>query len=41
MSSKILIKRSTTSGAIPTTSDLDTGELGLNTADKRLYTNNF
>ena len=40
MSSKILIKRSTTSGAIPTTSDLDTGELGLNTVDKRLYTNN-
>ena len=40
MSSKILIKRSTTSGAIPTTSDLDTGELGLNTADKRVYTNN-
>ena len=40
MSSKILIKRSTTSGSVPTTSDLDTGELGLNTADKRLYTNN-
>jgi hypothetical protein len=40
MSSKILIKRSTTSGSVPTTSDLDTGELGLNTADKRVYTNN-
>ena len=40
MSSKILIKRSTTSGSVPTTSDLDTGELGLNTVDKRLYTNN-
>ena len=40
MASKILIKRSTTSGSVPTTSDLDTGELGLNTVDKRLYTNN-
>jgi hypothetical protein len=40
MASKILIKRSTTSGSVPTTSDLDTGELGLNTADKRVYTNN-
>lgn len=40
MSSKILIKRSTTTGAVPTTSDLDTGELAINTVDKKLYTNN-
>lgn len=40
MSSKILIKRSTTTGAVPSTSDLDTGELAINTVDKKLYTNN-
>ena len=40
MASKILIKRSTTASDVPTTSDLDTGELAVNTADKRVYTNN-
>jgi len=40
MPTDILIKRSTTAGAAPTTSDLSTGELAVNTADKRLYTNN-
>lgn len=40
MATDILIKRSTTSGAIPTTGDLSTGELAVNTADKRLFTNN-
>lgn len=40
MSSKILIKRSTTTGAIPTTADLDTGEFAVNTVDKRIFTNN-
>ena len=40
MASKILIKRSTTASSVPTTSDLDTGELAVNTADKRVYTNN-
>lgn len=40
MATDILIKRSTTSGAIPTTGDLSTGELAINTADKRLFTNN-
>jgi hypothetical protein len=40
MSSTILIKRSTTSGAVPTTAQLSQGELALNLADKKLYTNN-
>ena len=40
MATDILIKRSTTPGAVPTTGDLSTGELAINTADKRLFTNN-
>ena len=40
MPTKILVKRSTTAGEIPTTSDLQTGELAVNTADKRIFTNN-
>ena len=40
MPTDILIKRSTTASSVPTTSDLSTGELAVNTADKRLYTNN-
>ena len=40
MSTQILIKRSTTASAVPTTADLDTGELAVNTVDKRLFTNN-
>ena len=40
MATDILIKRSTTTGAVPTTGDLSTGELAVNTADKRLFTNN-
>jgi hypothetical protein len=38
MNSKILIKRSLTSGSIPTTSSLDIGELALNVSDVKLYT---
>jgi hypothetical protein len=40
MPTKILIKRSTTAGVTPTTSDIDTGEFAINTVDKRIYTNN-
>ena len=40
MATDILIKRSSTPGAVPTTGDLSTGELAINTADKRLFTNN-
>jgi hypothetical protein len=40
MSTQILIKRSTTTGAIPTTSDIAVGELAINTVDKRIFTNN-
>ena len=39
MSTQILIKRSATSGSVPTTVDIAVGELAVNTADKRLYTN--
>jgi len=40
MSTQILIIRSTTASAVPTTADLATGELAVNTVDKRLFTNN-
>jgi hypothetical protein len=40
MASTILIKRSTTAGSVPTTADLSQGELAVNVADKKLYTNN-
>jgi hypothetical protein len=40
MSTQILIKRSTTTGAVPTTSDIAVGELAINTVDKRIFTNN-
>jgi len=38
MSSKILLKKSTTASAVPTTSDVDVGEVAVNTEDKRLFT---
>ena len=34
-------KRSETASSIPSTSDLAVGELGMNTADQKLYTKNF
>ena len=34
----IKLRRSATAGAIPTTSNLDLGELALNTYDGKLYT---
>jgi len=40
MATKILVKNSQTASAVPTTSDLDTGELAVNTSDKRVFTNN-
>ena len=39
MASKILIKRSTTAGAIPTAQQLSTGELAINLTDRKIYTN--
>lgn len=33
-------KRSTVSGVVPTTSDIASGELGINLADRRLFTSN-
>jgi hypothetical protein len=38
MADTILIKRSLTPGAIPTSSSLQEGELALNIADKKIYT---
>ena len=38
MASKILLKKSTTASSVPTTLDLDVGEVAINTEDKRLFT---
>ena len=38
MASKILLKKSTTASQVPTTSDVDVGEVAVNTEDKRLFT---
>lgn len=38
MPSKILLKKSTTASQVPTTSDVDVGEVAVNTEDKRLFT---
>ncbi len=37
---RIQIRRSSTAGKIPSTSDIQTGELGLNMTDKTLYSSN-
>jgi len=41
MPTKILTKHSTTPSAVPTTGDIDVGEIALNTEDRRLYTKNL
>jgi len=38
MATKILIKKSSTSGGIPLAADLDQGELAVNLADRKIYT---
>ena len=38
MASKIILKNSSTASAVPTTGDLEVGEIALNTADRVLYT---
>ena len=40
MAQVIKIKRSETSGAAPTSSDLATHEIAMNTTDKKIYTKN-
>jgi hypothetical protein len=40
MATKFKVKRSVISGVIPTTLDLDLGELAVNIADKKVYTSN-
>lgn len=37
MANKIQVKRSAVSGKVPTTSDLDLGEIGVNTFDGKMY----
>jgi hypothetical protein len=38
MTKKIIFKKSSVVGKIPTTSDLDVGEIAINLADKAIYT---
>jgi len=38
MATKILLKKSVTSGAAPLTGDIDTGEIAINLADRKIYT---
>lgn len=38
MATKIILKKSSTSGSSPLTSDLDQAELGINLADRKIYT---
>ena len=38
MPTKLITKYSTTGGSLPSSGDLDTGELAVNIIDKRLYT---
>ena len=40
MASTIRIKRSSVAGKVPNTSNISTGELALNLADKRIYSSN-
>jgi hypothetical protein len=40
MATKIILKKSTTAGAVPLTTDLEIGEVALNLADRKLYTKN-
>ena len=35
---KVITKKSTVAGKVPLATDLDIGELAVNTADKKLYT---
>lgn len=37
MANKIKLKQSSVSGKVPTTTDLDLGELGINTYDGKLF----
>jgi hypothetical protein len=40
MATKFKLKRSTVGGIVPTTGDIDTAELAVNLADRKLYTSN-
>jgi len=40
MATKIILKKSSTAGAVPLTADLEIGEVALNLADRKLYTKN-
>jgi len=38
MATKIIIKKNSTSGAVPLSGDLDQGEVAVNLADRKIYT---
>ena len=40
MATRIKLKRSTTAASVPTTSNLEDGEVALNIADRKLYARN-
>ena len=40
MAAVIKLKRSSTAGVVPTTSDIEAGELALNVKDEKLYSSN-
>jgi hypothetical protein len=40
MATKIILKKSSTAGAVPLTTDLEIGEVALNLADRKLYSKN-
>ena len=40
MATKIILKKSSTGGSVPLTSDLDNGEVAVNLVDRKLYTDN-
>jgi hypothetical protein len=38
MSNKVIVKKNSSAGNIPSASDIDVGELAVNTADAKLFT---
>ena len=39
MSNKVIVKKNSSAGNVPSASDIDVGELAVNTADAKLFTN--
>ena len=38
MSNKVIVKKNSSAGNVPSASDIDVGELAVNTADAKLFT---